>query len=146
MARKKDNQNESENARFVIIAEPGQRMRLTLREILIGQGFLIVGEAGELEETLELCRSRKPSLVILSDQLDKVGFVPIIKLIQAASPGAAIILISDNPSDKALFLASKSETIDILEKPVNRLKLVSMARRMTGDTPVSSSKSNKYYL
>ena len=51
--------------RRVVIAEDEAIIRLDLKEILVDEGYDVVGETGQGDEAVELVRTHEPDLVIL---------------------------------------------------------------------------------
>ncbi len=52
-------------SRRVVIAEDEAIIRLDLKEILVDEGYEVVGETGQGDEAVELVRAHQPDLVIL---------------------------------------------------------------------------------
>jgi len=60
----------------VLIAEDEPITRMDLREMLEHSGYLVVGEAGDGFDVLELCKTVKPDLVLMDIKMPLLdGFV-----------------------------------------------------------------------
>jgi AmiR/NasT family two-component response regulator len=78
-------------ARRVLIAEDEALIRLDLKEMLEEEGYLVVGEAADGEQAVELARSLEPDLVILvkmpvldgisaAEAITEAGISPVVML------------------------------------------------------------------
>jgi response regulator NasT len=65
-------------ARRVLIAEDEALIRLDLKEMLEEEGYVVVGEAADGEQAIDLCRKLEPDLVILDVKM------PVLDGISAA--------------------------------------------------------------
>lgn len=76
----------------VIIAEDEAIIRLDLREILEGQGYDVVGEAGRGDEAVELVRALHPDVVILDVKMPGLDGLSAARIISAERLAAVLVL------------------------------------------------------
>ncbi|WP_040161692.1 ANTAR domain-containing response regulator [Nigerium massiliense] len=65
--------------RRVLVAEDEALIRLDLIELLAGEGYDVVGEAGDGEEALALARELKPDLVVMDVKMPKMDGITAAK-------------------------------------------------------------------
>jgi DNA-binding NarL/FixJ family response regulator len=112
----------------VIIAEPIGPVRMCIREILIGAGFLITGEAETLPEALRLTLRMKPDLIIISLKLRGGSGLRLLKLLRTKFPDIKAILLTGDTTE-VLDAAKHGEAL-LLAKPINRARLLELAHSL----------------
>ena len=80
--------------RRVLIAEDEALIRLDLREMLIEEGFDVVGEAGDGEKAVELAEQLRPDVVICDVKMPKVDGISLITFIREISANLPIIVFT----------------------------------------------------
>lgn len=76
----------------VVIAEDEAIIRLDLREILEGQGYDVVGEAGRGDEAVDLVRALLPDLVILDVKMPALDGLAVARLVTEERLAAVLVL------------------------------------------------------
>jgi CheY-like chemotaxis protein len=129
-AAKKDAQADTNGHGGVVLIDPILPMRHTMREILNGAGISVLGEATNLSDALALVKNLNPDIVILSARLDDVTGLTALKEMREIVPGLKAILVTDTPDVKEVLSALKYGAVDVLAKPVNRLRLIGMVKSL----------------
>ncbi len=84
----------------VLIVDDHATFRGSARALLESQGFMVVGEAADGAEAVELARALRPDLVLLDVQLpDGDGFEVAAKLAKDEHPPAVILTSTRDGSD-----------------------------------------------
>lgn len=79
----------------LVIIDDHTLIRETWSQILNSDPrFLVVAEAGNAEEGLELCKKHRPDLVLLDINLPGMSGIAVVPLIRKYAPGSRIIAIS----------------------------------------------------
>lgn len=65
----------------VLVAEDEALIRLDLVELLTEEGYLVIAEAGDGEEALELARKLKPDLVVMDVKMPKMDGISAAAII-----------------------------------------------------------------
>jgi len=76
----------------VVIAEDEAIIRLDLREILEGEGYEVVGEAGRGDEAVELVRALRPDLAILDVKMPGMDGLSAARIITGERLAAVLVL------------------------------------------------------
>jgi DNA-binding NarL/FixJ family response regulator len=97
----------------------------------------VVGEAGDGQRTLELCRSLKPDLVLMDVRMPKMDGLEATRIIKEEFP-RTIVLILTAVDDPSLLLEALSAGADgYVLKHLTREQLISTIRRvLSGETPL----------
>jgi response regulator NasT len=67
--------------RRIVIAEDEALSRMDLREMLENLGYLVVGEAGDGESAVNLCRELRPDLVVMDIKMPRMDGIRAAKLL-----------------------------------------------------------------
>ena len=76
----------------VVIAEDEAIIRLDLREILEGQGYEVVGEAGRGDVAVDLARTLRPDLVVLDVKMPGLDGISAARIISSERLAAVLVL------------------------------------------------------
>ena len=91
----------------VLIADDQPEVRSALRLLLTQESDLVVvGEAVDTAQVLELAAGRRPDLVLLDWELPDQGGAAALAGLRAARPGLAVIALSGRPEARRGALAA----------------------------------------
>lgn len=76
----------------VVIAEDEAIIRLDLREILEGQGYEVVGEAGRGDVAVDLARALRPDLVVLDVKMPGLDGISAARIVSGERLAAVLVL------------------------------------------------------
>jgi len=115
----------------VLIIDSLMPMRLKLREIITGGGFTIAGEVESLQEALKIMQNRSPDLIVIGD-LDSTGRgLDLLRVMREINPDLKTIIITEfRKMKEMLTTVQHSSDVEIMSKPVNRLRLVEMVHSL----------------
>jgi len=111
----------------ILIIESLMPMRLKIREMLVGGGFQILGEVGSIGDALEFMESRKPDMVILGSLPRGDAGFDALKDMRDLNPELKAIIITDADLLEGLIAALQYNDVEVMSKPINRLRLLEMA-------------------
>ena len=81
-------------AKRVVIAEDEAIIRLDLKEILIDEGFDVVGETGRGDEAIELVREHRPDLAILDIKMPGLDGLEAAHAIRDAQIPVTVLILT----------------------------------------------------
>jgi len=110
-------------SRRVLIAEDEALIRLDLREMLVEEGYDVVGEAGDGETAVRLAEELKPDLVILDIKMPIMDGLAAAEKIAGARISAVIILTAFSQRD-LVERARAAGAMAYLVKPFQKTDLV----------------------
>jgi len=109
--------------RRVLIAEDEALIRLDLREMLIEEGYDVVGEAGDGETALKLAEDLRPDLVILDIKMPIMDGLAAAERIAGARLAPVVILTAFSQRD-LVERARAAGAMAYLVKPFQKSDLV----------------------
>jgi response regulator NasT len=109
--------------RRVLIAEDEALIRLDLREMLVEEGYDVVGEAGDGETALRLTEQLRPDLVILDIKMPIMDGLTAAESIAAARLAPVVILTAFSQRD-LVERARAAGAMAYLVKPFQKSDLV----------------------
>lgn len=105
------------NQKTVLIVDDIPFVRKTLIQILINQGYRIVGEAETGEEAVQLYRETKPSIVTMDLVMPMMNGVEATKKILQFDPTAVIVILSAMMQENLVTEAIHAGAKDYIMKP-----------------------------
>jgi two-component system chemotaxis response regulator CheY len=105
------------NQKTVLIVDDIPFVRKTLRQILINQGYRIVGEAETGEEAVQLYRETKPSIVTMDLVMPMMNGVEATKKILQFDSSAVIVILSAMMQENLVTEAILAGAKDYIMKP-----------------------------
>jgi AmiR/NasT family two-component response regulator len=110
-------------ARRVLIAEDEALIRLDLKEMLTEAGYLVVGEAADGQQAIELATELKPDLVILDVKMPGLDGISAAEQI-VADATAPVIMLTAFSQRELVERAADAGAMAYLVKPFDRSDLV----------------------
>ncbi len=110
-------------AKRVVIAEDEPLIRLDLRESLEEEGYVVVAEAGNGEEAVELVRRHRPDVAILDIKMPEVDGLAAAREIVGERLAAVVILTAFSQRD-LVEQARDAGALAYLVKPYQQTELV----------------------
>jgi AmiR/NasT family two-component response regulator len=110
--------------RRVVIAEDEAIIRLDLKEILLDEGYDVVGETGRGDEAVELVRDHQPDLVILDVKMPGFDGLAAARAIQALGLKVAVLILTAFSQRNLIDEARDAGVAAYLVKPFQRIELI----------------------
>ncbi len=115
----------------VLLIDDSPFMRTRLREILISLGMLVMGEAENGKEGIELYKSKKPDLVFLDINMPELsGRDALIQIINHDAE-ARVIMCSVNGEEKLIAECIQEGAIYYILKPFTRENVTKVVKEIT---------------
>jgi two-component system, NarL family, response regulator len=132
----------------VLIAEDQSLVRRGLVAIVnMEEGALVVGEASDGAEAVELWRSLKPDVVLMDLRMPETDGLDAIRLIRAEDPRAAIIILTTYDHDEDVYAGLRAGARAYLLKDVQPEELFKCIRAVhRGETYLQSKIAAKLAL
>ncbi len=110
--------------RRVVIAEDEAIIRLDLKEILVDEGYDVVGETGRGDEAVELVRAHHPDLVILDVKMPGSDGLEAARAIQQMDVKVAVLILTAFSQRDLIDEARDAGVAAYLVKPFQRIELI----------------------
>jgi AmiR/NasT family two-component response regulator len=110
--------------RRVVIAEDEAIIRLDLKEILVDEGFDVVGEAGRGDDALTLVRDRRPDVAILDVKMPGMDGLAVARAIAETDQKVAVVILTAFSQRALIDEARDAGVAAYLVKPFQRHEIV----------------------
>jgi AmiR/NasT family two-component response regulator len=110
--------------RRVVIAEDEAIIRLDLKEILLDEGYDVVGETGRGDEAVELVRAHRPDLVILDIKMPGSDGLAAARSIRDLDLKVAVLILTAFSQRSLIDEARDAGVAAYLVKPFQRIELI----------------------
>ena len=110
--------------RRVVIAEDEAIIRLDLKEILLDEGYDVVGETGRGDEAVDLVRDHEPDLVILDVKMPGSDGLAAARAIRDLGLKVAVLILTAFSQRNLIDEARDAGVAAYLVKPFQRIELI----------------------
>ena len=114
---------ETQGVKVLIVDDSGY-MRQVIRKYLEPKGFVIVGEAADGWEAIQLFDQLRPDVVTMDISMKKLGGIEATKKIKAMDPKAKVIMVSALGESRFIKEAIKAGANDFIIKPFAEERLI----------------------
>lgn len=108
----------------ILIVDDTLFMRTLLKNILVGGGHLVIGEAGDGEEAVGKYKELKPDLVTMDVVMPKMNGIEALKAIKQIDAGARVVMCTAVGQEQMVKLAIKSGAKGYIVKPFQAPKVL----------------------
>ena len=111
-------------SRRVVIAEDEAIIRLDLKEILLDEGYEVVGETGRGDDAVELVRIHRPDLAILDVKMPGADGLQAARDIRELELKVAVLILTAFSQRNLIDEARDAGVAAYLVKPFQRIELI----------------------
>ena len=104
-------------AKGILIVDDAAFMRMVIKNILVKEGYEVVGEAADGKEAVALYNDLKPALVLLDITMPEMDGIEALKKIIAADPQAKVVMCSALGQSSMVSGAIQAGARDYIVKP-----------------------------
>lgn len=104
-------------------------MRMMIKNILVDNGFIIVGEAEDGNQALEKYRELLPDLVTLDITMPEMDGITSLKEIRKFDPNARIVMCSAMGQQAMVIDAIQAGAKDFIVKPFQPERVIEAIRK-----------------
>jgi len=104
-------------AQRILIVDDAAFMRMMIKDILVKNGFEVVGEAADGFQAVEKYRELKPDLVTLDITMPEKDGIAALKEIREFDPDAKVIMCSAMGQQSMVIDAIQAGAKDFIVKP-----------------------------
>ena len=113
----------------VLIVDDSIYSRSTIRNVLSGAGYTIIGEANQGETAIDMASQLMPDLITLDNVMpDMMGF-DVLKALKASKVQSKVIFVSAVGQQTVINKALQMGAVDYLAKPFTDEKLLEVVDR-----------------
>lgn len=117
----------------IVIVDDSPFSVAMISNILTQNGFDVVGNAGNLEQTVEAVSKLKPDIVTMDISMPGADGIECTKAVHIIDPNIKVIIISSMLDDEIVRSAKKAKAAGYIQKPVDSEELSLLINRITAD-------------
>ena len=119
----------------VVIADDESIIRLDLKEILEGDGYLVVGEAARGDDALALIREHQPDLALLDIKMPGLDGIEVARAIR--DTGVIVVLLTAFSQRALIESAREAGVVAYLVKPFRSSEILPKLAALLNPTDAS---------
>ncbi|WP_033829213.1 response regulator [Bacillus andreraoultii] len=104
-------------AKRILIVDDAAFMRMMIKDILVKNGYDVVGEASDGAQAIEKYKELNPDLVTMDITMPEVDGIAALKEIRSIDPNAKIIMCSAMGQQAMVIDAIQAGAKDFIVKP-----------------------------
>jgi two-component system chemotaxis response regulator CheY len=108
---------EGDSVEKVLIVDDSITIRKRLRTILEKNGYIVIGEAEDGNQAINMCLKYKPNIITMDIFMPDLSGIDTIKLISDIDKTTKIIVISSYCQKDILLSAINAGAIEVIIKP-----------------------------
>jgi len=119
-------------ANRILIVDDAAFMRMMIKDILVKNGFEVVGEAVDGVQAVEKYNELKPDLVTMDITMPEMDGITALKEIKAIDPAAKIIMCSAMGQQAMAIDAIQAGAKDFIVKPFQADRVIEAIQKTLG--------------
>ncbi len=119
-------------AHRVLLVDDASFMRMMLKNILVGSGYEVAGEAENGAKAIEQYKALKPDLVIMDIIMPEMGGIDAVREIIKVSPSAKILMCSSMGQQSLVVEAIQAGAKDFIVKPFQPSNVLEAVKKALG--------------
>ncbi len=117
-------------AKRILITDDALFMRVTLKNILVQNGFEVVGEAQNGAEAIKLYGDLKPDLVTMDITMPEMDGLTALKEIRGKDPNAKVVMVTAMGQKAMVVEALQNGAKDFIVKPFQADRVVEAVNKL----------------
>ncbi|MCF8564765.1 response regulator [Alicyclobacillus tolerans] len=113
----------------ILVVDDAAFMRMMIKDILVKNGYEVVGEAGDGAQAVEKYQELKPDLVTLDITMPDVDGIEALRKIRSVDPGAKVIMCSAMGQQAMVIDAIQAGAKDFIVKPFQAERVLEAIRK-----------------
>jgi two-component system chemotaxis response regulator CheY len=119
-------------AKGILLVDDAAFMRMMLKDILVKNGYEVLGEAENGLKAVEKYKELNPDLVIMDITMPEMDGIEAVKEIKKINPSAAVIMCSAMGQQSMVIEAIQSGAKDFIVKPFQADRIIEAVRKVIG--------------
>jgi two-component system chemotaxis response regulator CheY len=119
-------------AHRVMLVDDASFMRMMLKNILVGSGYEVIGEAENGAKAVEQYKNLKPDLVIMDIIMPEMGGIDAVREIIKGNPTAKILMCSSMGQQSLVVEAIQAGAKDFIVKPFQPSNVLEAVKKALG--------------
>lgn len=116
----------------ILIVDDAAFMRMMIKDILVKNGYTVVGEAENGAKAVEKFKELEPDLVIMDITMPEMDGIQAVKQIKQISSEAKIIMCSAMGQQAMVIEAIQAGARDFIVKPFQHERVIEAVKKALG--------------
>jgi two-component system, chemotaxis family, chemotaxis protein CheY len=116
----------------ILVVDDAAFMRMMIKDILVKNGFDVVGEAADGAQAIEKFEELKPDLVTMDITMPEMDGITALKEIKKSHPNAKIIMCSAMGQQAMVIDAIQAGAKDFIVKPFAADRVIEAIKKTLG--------------
>ena len=117
-------------AKGILIVDDASFMRMMIKDILVKNGFEVVGEAENGIKAVEKFKELSPELVIMDITMPEMDGIQAVKEIKSIDPNSKIIMCSAMGQQAMVIEAIQAGAKDFIVKPFQADRVIEAVKKV----------------
>jgi DNA-binding NtrC family response regulator len=115
----------------ILIVDDSNFNRKSMSEILVSEGFNVIGSANSAEDAIQIAHTAKPNLFFIDIVMPDISGLELTKHFQEKISGEKFIIMMSSLNIESIVIESISNgAIDFLQKPFERDELIKAVEKI----------------
>lgn len=119
-------------AKGILLVDDAAFMRMMLKDILVKNGYEVLGEAENGQKAVEKYKELEPDLVIMDITMPEMDGISAVKEIKKIDGNATVIMCSAMGQQAMVIEAIQSGAKDFIVKPFQADRIVEAVKKVIG--------------
>ena len=119
-------------AKGILLVDDAAFMRMMLKDILVKNGYEVLGEAENGIKAIEKYKELNPDLVIMDITMPEMDGIEAVKEIKKVNPAATVIMCSAMGQQAMVIEAIQSGAKDFIVKPFQADRILEAVKKVIG--------------
>lgn len=119
-------------ANTVLVVDDAAFMRMMVKDVLVKNGYDVVGEAENGQKAIEKYKELKPELVIMDITMPEVNGIQAVKEIKSFDPEAKVIMCSAMGQQAMVIESIQAGARDFIVKPFQADRVIEAVKKVIG--------------
>ena len=116
----------------ILIVDDAAFMRMMIKNILIKNGFEVVGEASDGAQAVDKYKELKPDLVTMDITMPEMDGIAALKVIREFDPNAKVVMCSAMGQQAMVIDAIQAGAKDFIVKPFQADRVLEAIKKTLG--------------
>lgn len=119
-------------AKNILICDDAAFMRMMIKDILVKNGYNVVGEAENGLKAIEKYNELKPDLVLMDITMPEMDGISALKGIKSADPNALVMMCSAMGQQAMVVESIQAGAKDFIVKPFQAERVIEAVKKVIG--------------
>lgn len=117
----------------IIIVDDSDFSRSMISQMLVEEGFQVIGEASSAEAALPMIKDKRPHIVITDIVMPNVSGLELAEKLSQNFPDVSVIIVSSLSQEHIVLDAISAGASDFIAKPISKQQLIDSVEKIMAE-------------